>query len=244
MDTAEILTGSRRDLLLICDHASNHVPAELAGLGLSETDLQRHIGWDIGAGPLTRCLSARLNAPAILCRFSRLIIDPNRPIGHPQSIPGRSDNIPVPGNIALSTAEAARRDTLYHRPYHAAVHDLIESLGSPALIAVHSFTPMLNGSSRRWHAAVLHDDDQSLARPMLAEFRRCRELLVGDNEPYSGYSDLTFTLPWHAGRRGLKSAAIEVRQDLIDNSAGVERWADIIEQVLRQVFETAQPSLS
>ena len=222
-------------VLLICDHASNAVPDELGNLGLDASVLARHVGWDIGAGALTRRLADLLDAPAIVCRFSRLVIDPNRSLDHLQSIPPISDEIVVPGNQGLGATEAERRAKLYHRPYHDQIVRRLESAstdGVPALVAVHSFTPIMDGYERPWHAAVLHDDDTRLAVPILKAFERYSELMVGDNEPYTGYSDLTFTLPHHAGGRGLPNVALEIRQDLIDTPTGVERWAFRLKDVL------------
>ena len=233
MDAAETLDGGRRDLLLVCDHASNRVPAEFDGLGLDDAALASHIGWDIGAGALTRRLSALLDAPALLCRFSRLIVDPNRALDHPQAIPAESGGVRVPGNEGLAPAERERRAARFHRPWHAAVAAAVDAMAAPAVVAVHSFTPVLDAGERPWHAAVLHDDDERLARLLLRALRRRGGLRIGDNEPYTGYSDLTFTLPWHAGRRGLRSAAIEVRQNLLVSPAGVERWAHILAAALR-----------
>ena len=233
MDAAETLDGGRRDLLLVCDHASNRVPAEFDGLGLDDAALASHIGWDIGAGALTRRLSALLDAPALLCRFSRLIVDPNRALDHPQAIPAESGGVRVPGNEGLAPAERERRAARFHRPWHAAVAAAVDAMAAPAVVAVHSFTPVLDAGERPWHAAVLHDDDERLARLLLRALRRRGGLHIGDNEPYTGYSDLTFTLPWHAGRRGLRSAAIEVRQNLLASPAGVERWARILAAALR-----------
>ena len=237
MDVAEFLPGARRDLLLICDHASNSVPAELADLGLDAFALAQHVAWDIGAGPLTARLAERLGAPALLCRYSRLVIDPNRAEGRADSIPALSHGVRVPGNEGLDAAERERRAAAYHRPWHARIAAEIRRLAAPALIAVHSFAPEVGGAGRPWHAAVLHDDDVRLARPLLRALRRRRELHVGDNEPYTGYSDLTFTLPHQAGAAGLPSAAIEVRQDLIAAPAGIERWAEILDRALREMLE-------
>lgn len=223
-------------VLLICDHASNHVPEGLNDLGLDAALLARHIGWDIGAGALTRRLSDLLDAPAVLCRFSRLVIDPNRPIGHPQSIPPVSDEIVVPGNQNLDADAAACRADRFHRPYHDQIAQRIDAAcahGVPALVAVHSFTPIMDGYERPWHAAILHDDDTRLATPILEAFKRYSGLVVGDNEPYTGYSDLTYTLPHHATGRGLPSVALEIRQDLIDTPASVEQWAYRLKDVLK-----------
>jgi predicted N-formylglutamate amidohydrolase len=232
----EILHASGRPgLLLVCDHASNRVPAELDGLGLDPALLERHIGWDIGAGPLARRLADLFDAPAVLSRFSRLVIDPNRALDHPQSIPPVSDDIPVPGNQGLDAAARAHRVARYFDVYHGAIEERIEAALEacvPAILSVHTFTPIMNGIERPWHAAVLHDDELRLAVPVLEAFRRYPDLLIGDNVPYTGYSDLTYTVPYHASRRGLPNVVIEVRQDLVDTPQGVERWAYLLSDVL------------
>ena len=58
-------------LLLICDHARNYLPEQYNNLGLSDVELQRHISYDIGAEPLTRLLSERIDATAILAQPRR-----------------------------------------------------------------------------------------------------------------------------------------------------------------------------
>lgn len=65
-------------VVLLCDHASNEVPADLDNLGPPPEQLERHIGYDIGAADVVRELARKLGAPAVLTRFSRLVIDPNR----------------------------------------------------------------------------------------------------------------------------------------------------------------------
>jgi predicted N-formylglutamate amidohydrolase len=237
--------GGRPDILLLCDHASNRMPEELAGLGLDAALLGRHIGWDIGAGDLTRRLADLLDAPAVLGRFSRLVIDPNRALDHPQSVPRVSDGVAIPGNRDVDAAEAGRRAERYFHIYHRAIGERIEAAlarATPTLIGVHSFTPIMDGFERPWHAAVLHDDDVRLARAVLASFARYPDLVIGDNEPYTGYSNLTFTVPYHAGRHGLASVVLEVRQDLIDTPHGVERWAFILKDVLAGALADAGPS--
>ena len=236
MEVTETVRGARRDLLLVCDHASNRIPAEFAGLGLDDEALASHIGWDIGAGALTRRLAALLDAPALLCRFSRLLVDPNRALNHPQAIPAESGGVRVPGNEGLTPAERECRAARFHRRWHEAIAAALDGLGAPALVAAHSFTPVLDVGERPWQASVLHDDDERLARPLLRALRRCDGLTIGDNEPYTGYSSLSYTLPHHAGRRGLRSAALEVRQDLLASQEGVERWAHILAGALGEAL--------
>lgn len=228
--------AGRGNALLICDHASNAVPSVLADLGLSRDILQRHIAWDIGAAEVTRRLAQLLDGPALLAGFSRLVIDPNRPEGHDHSIRAESDGIFVPGNAAIDAAAAERRAEAWFRPYHAAVAEQIARLGAggvPAIIAVHSFTPVMAGHVRPWHAGVLHAEDTRLARAVLEAFAAFPDLVVGDNQPYTGFSHESYTLPHHAERSGLPNVALEVRQDLIDTPTGAEHWARLLAEVLR-----------
>ena len=98
----------RTPLLLLCDHASKAVPQALGDLGIPDSELSRHIGWDIGAATVSRRLADRLNCGAILCHVSRLVIDPNRRPRLPASMPVVSDGTVVPGNRDLAEADIAR----------------------------------------------------------------------------------------------------------------------------------------
>jgi predicted N-formylglutamate amidohydrolase len=220
----------RAGAVLVCDHASWAVPAALAGLGLDELVLKRHIGWDIGAADVTWRLAALLDAPAVLAGFSRLVIDCNRPLGTPASIPRLSDGVEIPGNRDVGEADARVRAEACFRPYHEAVDDAIARLGerlggAPGVIAMHSFTPLLDGFERRWQVGILWDRDGRIAKPLLAALGADPEVCVGDNEPYSGRAPVPCTIPTHAVARGLPHVTIEMRQDLIDTHKGAEAWA-------------------
>ncbi len=220
-------------VVLACDHASNALPAALDQLGLGPVELAQHIAWDIGAAQVTRLLAARLNATAVLAGYSRLVIDCNRSPGDPASIVGISDNIVIPGNQAVDDAAAELRLNEAFWPYHHAItqalaHRWRHDRGhAPALIAIHSFTPAMNGFQRPWHLGVLWNRDPRLAGPLLAQFRANPELCVGDNQPYSG-RDVGFTMDAHGSAAGLPHLEIEIRQDLIADEAGCEHWAAIV----------------
>jgi len=227
-------------LLLVCDHASSFVPRRLGRLGLDEAQLARHIAWDIGAGELARALARRLDAPALLSGFSRLVIDPNRRLDDPTSIVQISDGTVVPGNRDLAPAARAARVEDLFRPYHAAVDREIARLAArapvPAVISVHSFTPVMKGEARPWQVGVLWDRDPRLPLPLL-ERLRADGLEVGENQPYSARGGNGYTLEAQAAPRGLPHVLIEVRQDLIDTRHGVADWArrlgDALGEVLR-----------
>ena len=229
---------STEGIVLICDHASRHIPSEYGGLGVDESILATHIGWDIGAGELTRRLSDLLGAGAVLSVVSRLMIDCNRPPGHASSIPSRSHSIPVPGNIHLPPGEAQRREQRFFHPYQSAVDEELRSFEAegkaPALVSVHSFTPELEDSARPWHIGILSDQDRRLADAVLATFRGERQWIVGDNEPYSGAYPEGYSCRHHGDAAGRINVLIEVRQDVIDTPEGAAEVAAVLAPRIRR----------
>ena len=218
---AEVIEGAAGDVLLLCDHASNAVPADV-DLGIAPELLDLHIAVDIGAAALTRSLAVRLNAPAILATVSRLVIDLHREPDHVGLIPHRSDGHLIPGN---ETADRAERIARFHAPYHRLIRDCIRTRRPRLILAVHSFTPCLEhgGTPRPWEVGVLYNRDTRAARPAVA-WLRGQGFVTGDNEPYSGRL-LNATLNRHAEAQGIPSAAIEVRNDQLRDAAGVARWS-------------------
>ena len=232
---------------ILCDHASNRVPGALDNLGLPAAELERHIAWDIGAAAITRRLAAHFDAPAVLAGYSRLVIDCNRRLADEQSILTTSDGTVVPGNRGLTSEGAAARAEAFFRPYHRACADVLDRVEArhgevPPVVMMHSFTPVMNGALRPWHAGVLWDgDDGRMALPLLHALRARDGLRVGDNEPYTGTSPHGYTMPAHAARHGRANVQIEVRQDLVADEPGIERWSRILIEALTGVF--ADPSL-
>ncbi|RIA45890.1 putative N-formylglutamate amidohydrolase [Hephaestia caeni] len=229
MSRPTILDGDA-DILLLCDHASNVVPEGIA-LGIAPELLDLHIAIDIGAEPLTRALAERLDAPAILATVSRLVIDLHREPDHPALIPTASDGHVIPGNAVADRDERIDR---FHRPYHEALARLIDTRAPKLLASIHSFTPQLEngGTPRRWEAGILYNEDDRAAQVAIA-LLRAKHIEVGDNEPYSGRL-LNATLNRHGEARGLPYLAIEVRNDLISDSAGVARWTEILTEIIAE----------
>lgn len=222
--------GGRSDIVLLCEHASNHIPAEYRRLGLDEQHLARHIAWDIGAAEVTRKLSERLDAAAFLGTFSRLLIDLNRPLSSAGSIPVRSDDTDIPGNMAIDKAERARRAKMMFTPFHqrvAAHLDRRRTQGRPTCItAIHSFTPVFLGVARPWHAGILFSTARAFGETMLAALRRDGALNIGANVPYVVTREDDYALPIHGDDRGISAVLIEMRQDLVSSIAGIEEWAE------------------
>ena len=232
--------------LLLCDHARAALPAEHGDLGLPPVAFERHISHDIGAEALTRALARRLGAPAVMAGFSRLLIDPNRGEDDPTIVMRLSDGQVVPGNHPLPADVLARRIARFHRPYHEAIDAAIGHAMAagvrPIIFSVHSFTPAWKGVPRPWHATMLYDRDDRLARCVI-------DALTGDpafaraverqgaartfalNEPYDG-ALRGDTIHRHCTLRGLASGLIEVRQDLLAAEDGPDFWAQRLAPIL------------
>ena len=226
-------------IVLLCDHASNHLPPEFGTLGLSPGQLQRHIAYDIGAAAITERLATLLGAPAILSRHSRLLIDINRGADDPTLIMQLSDGAVVPGNHSLTADERAARIDRFWRPYHQAVSRVITACrasGQPPIVfSVHSMTNVWKGVVRPWHVSILSTEDRRLARPLLDGFAVHDHLIVGDNEPYDGGLEGD-TLWQHARPHGLPGAVIEYRQDLVADAAGQAHWAELTYDILKRIL--------
>lgn len=226
-------------LILLCDHAENTLPPEYGTLGLPVAQLQRHIAYDIGAAAITERLSESLGVPAVLSRFSRLLIDPNRGDDDPTLIMRLSDGAVIPGNRDLDDDERVRRIDRFYRPYHNAVHRTIEACMAtgvpPTLLSLHSFTESWKQVPRPWHVGILWDKDPRLAEALLDGFYAEGSLIVGDNEPYKGA--LRGDCLWqHGTTRGLAHAIIEYRQDLVRDEAGQRLWADRTDKIMRALL--------
>jgi predicted N-formylglutamate amidohydrolase len=216
--------------VIVCDHASNHIPEAYQSFGFAEDALQAHIAWDPGALAVARFLSATLDAPLLWPDVSRLVIDCNRPPDASSLIVVESEGRPVPANRALSDDERARRLDRIHAPYHAAIDACLErrlaARLTTALIAIHSFTPVYLGRARPWQVGIVFDEDRRLADRLIRGLRADPALNVGSNEPYAPADQVYYTVARHAGRWGLPAAMIEIRNDEIGDEAGQRSWAE------------------
>lgn len=246
MDSYEHYGQGRRStqypgLIFLCDHASNAIPSAYGNLALPQGLLQTHIAYDIGAATVTRALADSYGAPAILARWSRLLVDLNRGADDPTIVMKLSDGSIIPGNRSADAAEIAHRIAQFHAPYHHAIADNIAALQAdgivPILVSMHSFTPSWKGASRPWDIGILWDRDDRLAKPLLSGFARAG-FTVGDNEPYRGAleNDCLYT---HGTMGGLPHVLIEIRQDLIGTDehahALAVRIAAVLDDALAQL---------
>ena len=236
MAAARIGSTLSGPLVLVVDHASNRLPRRYGTLGLSASDLERHIAWDPGALPVALLLAARFGSPVVHGTVSRLVIDPNRPPGDPGSILTLSETTPIPGNEGLDEAERRRRVDGVYTPFHTALERVLEARRvrgvATALVAVHSFNPAYRGVARPWHVGVISDRDARLGRGLIEGLRKVQGLVVGENEPYRPGDGVYHTVGRHGEGNGLPCAMIEVRNDLILDHAGQARWGNMLATAL------------
>jgi predicted N-formylglutamate amidohydrolase len=228
--------------LLTCDHYGRIIPRKLGDLGVPQRELARHIAWDVGIAGVAEALSGHLDAHLIAQRYSRLVIDCNRPPGSANSIPRISEATLIPGNEAIGRdAAQARREAIFD-PYHRRIREVIDHRlrqnRPTVLVSLHSFTPVYAGIARPWHIGTLYQHD-TLMPPLLLKLLRAEpDLVVGDNEPYAVSDETDYTIPVHGEKRGLINTGIEIRQDLIGDQAGQTEWAERLARILAEI-ETA-----
>jgi predicted N-formylglutamate amidohydrolase len=228
--------GPNRRLLLLCDHASSRMPAELGDLGLHAGAALGHVVWDPGAEGIARAMSDALACPLFTGSYSRLVVDLNRTPDAADLIVSENDGLMVPGNLLLAAHERQRRIACYHQPYHEAIALHLDGLSTigigPLVISIHTYTPVFGGRQRPWPVGILWKRHDPWLDDVFDGLHR-QGLAVGDNEPYDGRIALGHTLEQHALRRGLRSILFEVRQDLVDSSRQQAEWAGRLLSALR-----------
>jgi predicted N-formylglutamate amidohydrolase len=228
-------------LLIVADHAGKHFPRRLGQLGLSKAECERHIAWDIGAGAVCCLIGKALDAVVVRQNYSRLVIDCNRTPGSETSILDLSELTRVPGNVGLSDRHKLARIREIFQPYHDRIATELdrrrEAARPTALIAVHSFTPVFDAVARPWHVGVLYNRDRRFAQILMQLLHSEEGLVVGDNEPYSVTDASDFTIPVHGEQRDLHHVALEIRQDLITDEAGQQKFAGLFARLLPQAYQ-------
>jgi predicted N-formylglutamate amidohydrolase len=234
--------AGRSPFLLTSDHYGRRIPQSLGDLGVPAGELTRHIAWDIGIAGVADALSKHLDAHLIAQRYSRLVIDCNRPPQAASSIPLFSEATVIPGNEGLAPGAAEARRRQIFDPYHRRIAEVIDARlrqGMPTLlVSLHSFTPVYAGVARPWHIGTLYHRDVKLAPLLLKLLRDEADLVVGDNEPYAVSEATDYTIPVHGEARGLLNTGIEIRQDLIADKTGQQQWANRLARIFREIEAT------
>jgi len=227
-------------IVLVCEHASNRIPAAFNHIGISRSALQSHAGWDIGALALSIALSNRLSSPLVASTVSRLVYDCNRAPDSTTAIVPRSETENLPGNQNLNQAQRSQRiETVYH-PFSQALSDLLDRRQaqgiSTCLVTVHSFTPIFHGQVRTVELGVLHDSDSLLADLILSIATKHTTLAIERNQPYGPSDDVTHTLQKHAIPRKMANVMLEIKNDLLLDTASVEKISDSLSPLLTEAI--------
>lgn len=234
----ELNTDGDANLLFICEHAGNTVPQKWENLGLDQDALASHYAYDPGGAELTISLAERLNAPAVLATYSRLFLDYNRPYWHPQYMRETLDGPPVSGNTNIDTSEREAREKIAFHPLRRAINGRIRALRkkhkTPALVSVHTCTPVWQGEQRPWEVSILWRHDDRLVIPMLKNLRNDGTFHIGDNEPYNCRDIPAFCLEYHAEPFRLPHFYLEVRNDIC---ADPKRFNQCIETVSKALVQ-------
>ena len=232
-------TAGRSPFLLTSDHYGRAIPRALGDLGLPASEFERHIAWDVGIAGVANALSKQLNAHLIAQRYSRLVIDCNRPPSAASSIPRISEATVIAGNEGLAHKAAEARRAAIFDPYHRRIDEVIDRRlrdhVPTVLVSLHSFTPVYAGVARPWHIGTLYHRDTRLPPLLLKHLRAEPDLVVGDNEPYAVSDETDYTIPVHGEKRGLMNTGIEIRQDLITDPAGQKQWAERLARIFGEI---------
>ena len=231
----------RAPLIIVCDHASNQVPQKLDDLGLKQSILDQHMGYDIGAASIAEALANAFGAPAIFSGYSRLVIDINRPVDDFTSIRAISDGVIIPKNRVVTDEDKTARQNELYWPYHHKLSKIVKTKTAngqvPIMISVHSCTDEMHGKKRPWHIGVLTNHDRRVGEALIAALETQNpDLMIGDNKPYSGWDPYGYTIENHAVPIGMPNVLLEVRQDLIADAAGQKKYADILKKAFEVVL--------
>ncbi|WP_421780656.1 N-formylglutamate amidohydrolase [Kiloniella litopenaei] len=230
------------EYVIICEHASNHIPVKYNNLGLSDDDIKQHIAWDPGALAVAQQLSKQLDAPLVEQCVSRLVYDCNRPPEAWNAMPFQSEIFEIPGNANLSQEERENRINNVYKPFKEAVTACLDKKTNdshkPVIITVHSFTPVYKGQKRDVEIGFLHDKDNRFAEQLIQSFAaETSNYVLRLNEPYAPVDGVTHTLTEHALPRGLMNVMLEIRNDLIADQDTQDNMASILVKAIRNAKE-------
>lgn len=212
-DAVEVVRFGDGPILITCEHASARLPQPWTW---SEADRRlRDMHWaiDHGAADLSRELAEALSTSAVLARFSRMLIDPNRVLSSPTLFRTYCDGIAVDLNRDLSDREA--RIEGYYEPYHRAIDLEMIRIPRQLVFALHSFTPEYEGQLRSLKVGVLFDHAVSEAHQLREHLAERLGYAVALNEPWSGANGLMYAASTHGDAHGAVPLELEVRQDLL-----------------------------
>lgn len=231
----------RPAFILLCEHASNFIPADLNGLGLDDATKVSHAAWDLGALALAKLLTKKLNAPLVAQQVSRLVYDCNRPPSEPSAMPEKSEVYEIRGNVGLSQSARTDRVEKYYKPFNDMSVDVIKKqlsiLNQPIIVTIHSFTRSYYDQDRATEIGMLHDEDSRFVDAILKVAAHDADFEFERNKPYGPEDGVTHSLKEYALPHGLHNVMIEVRNDLLADEAAQEIMADKLAKYLLEASE-------
>ncbi|MFW6050104.1 MAG: N-formylglutamate amidohydrolase [Myxococcota bacterium] len=231
-EAAEVWAGAdRAPVVLTCEHASQRLPDPWRWPAADLRLVGTHWAFDLGAAALTRDLAQALWAPAVLSRFTRLLVDANRDAHEESLVLSRAEGGPVALNAGMGPEDRARRLEVYWDGYHRAVDGTVARASGDVILSVHTFTPVYEGRCRALEVGVLFDEEEALAA-RVAEAVGQVGFRVALNEPYSGKEGLIYAADRHARRHGRRALEIEMRQDLAVRPQARARLVDALRRAL------------
>ena len=243
---------SNAPFILFCDHSGNAIPKSRHHLGLPSNLLEQHIALDIGIFGVCQHFSNLLKIPFIFQRYSRLVIDCNRLLDTPYSIPEKSDGIAIPGNQNIDETERTLRQKEIFYPYHHTIETFLNQRQikkKPTIIlSLHSFTPILKTEQlyRLWEIGLLYENKSDFIEVLLNYFQTQTSFEIGDNKPYSmqkRYGCSNYTLPIHAQKRHLPYIGIEIRQDLIVEPRNQKTFGALLGAIFLDILQEREKFL-
>jgi|TARA_B100000929_G_scaffold114488_1_gene90813 predicted N-formylglutamate amidohydrolase len=228
-------------IIIVCDHASKIIPKKYKNLGLSQKNIKRHIGWDIGALKLAKKIAKNTNSTLIYSGYSRLLIDCNRSLKSKGTFIKKSEDTIIPGNINISKNEKILRAKKYYFPYHDQINNILERKLKkkiiPIIVSIHSFTPTYLNKPRPWHIGLLQRRDKRLTSLFANEIKKKTNIVLGINQPYKLNLKGDFTIPFFAETNGLPNVLIEIRQDLLVHNNKINYWCNLISLILKKYYD-------
>jgi len=227
--------NGKSDFVLICEHASCHIPEQYQDLGLTQDQIHTHIGWDIGAQGLSEKLALQLDAPLIVQTHSRLLYDCNRPPSSKTAVPSKSESTHIPGNSALSSQQKQARADAFYYPFHQSISEFLDTRAgkNTYIVTIHSFNPIYKGVERSLDMGIIHDLDTAWAEKLTLAAQSINDVQTLLNEPYSAADEVTHTLQLHGTNRSIPNVMIEIKNNVIDSSAGQQKYAGLLKQLLQ-----------
>ncbi|MEE9383925.1 MAG: N-formylglutamate amidohydrolase [Nannocystaceae bacterium] len=233
-------SGSDGRLLITCDHASPDLHEPWRWHADDRWLSGTHWAYDLGAADITRALAAHLGCPAVLARFSRLLIDPNRALHSDTLFRYRAEGRRICLNRALTKGDRDHRTNRWYLPYHNAIDRLTHETPAASLLSIHTFTPNYEGEKRSLEAGVLFTEHEARAREFTAVLRS-HGYHTGLNEPYSGRDGLMYGIERHAIAHGRAALEIEVRQDIASDPRRRRTMVDALADATRRTLLAASP---